>query len=700
VFYNCAMLKKLLLVLLVILLASCGKKKEDEKIVEANPIKEVETNKEDIKYSDDINFNQTWVFNGGGYYTSVNEDKYNKEIQVKDDGGSLSYNNLHLISDHNYKLYFDIFANKEKNVNVSIRNSDDEVLVSKDIMVNEETSSHEIEFACNQQEDWNYKIVFSFPEGDYFHAYLNNLFIKDLDNETHSIKTNHLGYTLNQIKQAVFPGNMGDAFYVINDDTSQRVYRGIIGNAKEEKETGEYNSKGYFSEVNKEGNYYLISESGQESQVFSIKDGIYSNVLNDALNFFYLQRCGSDLSQDKAGELVHSACHTTDAEVVGFGHKIDVTGGWHDAGDYGRYVKTGTEALANLLLAYYVNPSAFNAQDILEECKYELDWLLKLQKDDGAIYNKVTTKVFADMVMPEDDNNDLYVLQAFTSSTASAAGVFGLGSIVFKEIDNEYSKKLEEASLKSLAFIEGHNENIYYTNPDGFSTGDYPTPDDKSQRAFAYSVGYVLTHKDKYLDKAIEYGDQISFGDNGEGTLKYSGYYLLLKDNKLTNNMYNSLFGALDGVRSESLRKIHENNYPYNGSTYPMGSNKVLLDRVNICFLLNDLKPNEIYRGTGEVALSYIFGNNVLNKTFVTGYGLNYPHNIHHRELKVKGIEVPGFLAPGPSEHLTEGNASKYFNESDPVARRYVDEFDAYYCNEAAILYNAPLVLAISFMCK
>lgn len=102
--------------------------------------------------------------------------------------------------------------------------------------------------------------------------------------------------------------------------------------------------------------------------------------------------------------------------------KLDVTGGWHDAGDYGKYVTAAAAALAHLLYAWKMFPEAFRRQDlnipgkpsnmpdILIECRWELEWLLKMQRFDGAVWHKATTAKHAAFVMPEDDREQMYVL--------------------------------------------------------------------------------------------------------------------------------------------------------------------------------------------------------------------------------------------------------------------------------------------------
>ena len=89
-----------------------------------------------------------------------------------------------------------------------------------------------------------------------------------------------------------------------------------------------------------------------------IADDPFNGLREDALNILSLQRCGTDTSW-WAGALGHGACHTSPAKIYGSDQTIDVSGGWHDAGDYGRYMKTGAKAVSDLLFAYMYDPDSF-----------------------------------------------------------------------------------------------------------------------------------------------------------------------------------------------------------------------------------------------------------------------------------------------------------------------------------------------------
>ena len=144
----------------------------------------------------------------------------------------------------------------------------------------------------------------------------------------------------------------------------------------------------------------------------------------------YLQRCGTEVKDTAFG---HKACHNALATIYGTSEKIDVSGGWHDAGDYGRYIVTGAKTVADLLYAYQTAPQMFSdnigiaesgngVPDVLDEARYEIEWMLKMQdKTTGGVHHKVSCASFPGYVMPEEETDELVVTPVSTTATAESA---------------------------------------------------------------------------------------------------------------------------------------------------------------------------------------------------------------------------------------------------------------------------------------
>src|SRR6185295_11851151 len=173
---------------------------------------------------------------------------------------------------------------------------------------------------------------------------------------------------------------------------------------------------------------------------------------------FYGQRCGTavDLGPEFKG-YKHAACHLNGAyhSTSGKSGPHASAKGWHDAGDYGRYVVNSGISTGELLWAWEIFggriknrslniPESTNAlPDILDEIRWNLDWMLTMQDDDGGVWHKQTSERFADFVMPENDKLESYVIgigkEPYKSSTATAdfAAVMAIAARVYRTFDAE-----------------------------------------------------------------------------------------------------------------------------------------------------------------------------------------------------------------------------------------------------------------------
>ena len=116
----------------------------------------------------------------------------------------------------------------------------------------------------------------------------------------------------------------------------------------------------------------------------------------------------------------------------------DATGGWYDAGDYGKYVVNAGITLGTLMLSnqWYPkavgddlrNPESGNGvNDLADEIAWELKWMAKMQDPaDGGVYFKVGSLVWDGFVPPKDTKYDRVVMgKSTTSSLDFAAAMAG-----------------------------------------------------------------------------------------------------------------------------------------------------------------------------------------------------------------------------------------------------------------------------------
>ncbi len=257
------------------------------------------------------------------------------------------------------------------------------------------------------------------------------------------------GYRTGAEKSVVFRGeNLPDVFYVYNLDTDELEYTGQMRDEVTDKETGEVTRTGYFTDLTIDGNYYIYADVIGSSYSFRIQNDLYDDIFNEACKNYYRNRCGMNLTDGYAGEDAHVACHTNEAHLQEDSSKtLDVSGGWHLNSQADRDVVQGCDIAQNLLLAYEMNPekmsddvgipeSGNGIPDILDEVKYEIDWLMKMQDErTGGVYGSAIT----DREAEDISQSDVEVTPITMEATIKFATLLANFSYQYQSYDSEYA---------------------------------------------------------------------------------------------------------------------------------------------------------------------------------------------------------------------------------------------------------------------
>jgi hypothetical protein len=244
--------------------------------------------------------------------------------------------------------------------------------------------------------------------------------------------------------------------------------------------------------------YYVFDVTNNVgSHRFEISDAVYSDVLKQAMRVFFYQRCGMPKAAPYAQTgWTDPSCHIgtmqdTDCRLynnTNVSTAKNLSGGWHDAGDYNKYVNFAFEPVIDLLLAYKENTSAWSMNfnipesgdgipDILNEVKYELDWLLKMQNSNGSVLSIVGVSNYAEASPPSADNNPRRYGPASTSASLSASAMFALGAIVFNGIgQTSYASTLQTASVNAWNWAAS-NPNVTFYNSGSIGAGEQEVDD-------------------------------------------------------------------------------------------------------------------------------------------------------------------------------------------------------------------------------
>ncbi len=433
----------------------------------------------------------------------------------------------------------------------------------------------------------------------------------------------------------------------------------------------------------------------------------FKNVFHQVCRMFYLQRCGCRLSEETAGVFAHPACHTSKARIYGTEQYMAVSGGWHDAGDYGRYVVPAAKAVADLLLAYTAAPSAFSdslgihdsisgVPDILTEIRYELDWMKKMQRSDGGVYHKVTCAGFPGFVMPHFETDKLVLSPVSTAAAGGFAAAMAMAYPVYADSDLEFAQGCLTAARRAWDYLSV-TQPLPFHNPEGIVTGVYDDENDSDERYWAACALYAATGSSEYHDYIKSHLNPVWAADLGwadvgaYGNAVYLGMDESLQESAVKGSIQRDLLKAADKV----IQATEISEYKISVSDFIWGSNMVVLNNAMLLLMASDTQPRSAYPDCAWRHLDYIFGDNPTSVCYVTGASESSARHPHHRPSAAAGQTMPGMLVGGPDQYLHDACASEHLRHSTPPCC-YIDHAESYSTNEVAIYWNSPLVYVMA----
>ena len=527
-----------------------------------------------------------------------------------------------------------------------------------------------------------------------------------------SIIIDQLGYRPGDRKLAFVTDRSFTTFALVSTRTNRTVYEGnILSPGKRDENTGDEMFTIDFSRFKVPGQYQiLIPGTSAASDEFRIADDAYNPGVNSALLSFYYQRCGIEVNNGSAWR--HPACHLTDAAFFNDPSlQKTVIGGWHDAGDYGKFVSTGAVSVAFLLYLYERQPESFTdgqvnipeagngLPDILDEARWELSWLLTMQNDSGGVYHKVSTMKWTGEHLPQHDPDARYIFPVSTTATGAFAAVTAIASRIFDRWDKPFSHSLREASLSAWKFLERHQEIMPpggFSNSPGVEGGEYKDCRDDDERLWASVELFKTTagseYRQYFLSHCRETGGfnvPVSW-EHVENFAYFSFLNLPHSQSGFQQRVF--LLGSLASYCENLLKRIDRSGYrcALSSQEYYWGSNSVALGYAFDLLRAYDITQRQRYLNAAIDQLHYVWGRNTYRIAFVTGIGSNsvrFPY--HQFSIKLHaGAPVPGLLVGGPN--FTSRLHGKQLSEYP--GKCYEDSEKNYYVNEAAINYTAPFV--------
>lgn len=466
-----------------------------------------------------------------------------------------------------------------------------------------------------------------------------------------------------------------------------------------------------FSELTTPGTYQAFVGDDSIGHPINISDNALEGVAKASLKFFYFQRSSMELTEEFAGKYARPMGHPDTAvmyhESTG---KLDLTAtfngskGWYDAGDYGKYVVNSGITTYTLLQLYQHNKAYFDTlnlnipeskndvPDILDEIRWNIEWMLTMQDEDGGVFHKLTTKQFAGMVMPDKANKQRYAIGKSTPATWDFVGVTALAADIYKRFDPEFAEKCAVAAGKARWWATIHPYE-FFTQPKDVGTGTYTDGNAVDERMWGAAELYRITRQ----PAALEDLHMFSLIKNRRKLQGWQTVYALAAFTMATNPQ---IFEQADVDSSKLLifsladSYIEELNNGFGlaigNEDFYWGSNSVVANKGMVLIHAYILSDDKKYLNAAQGILDYLLGRNPLDLSYLTGWGVNQVMNPHHRPSEGDTVvaPVPGMLVGGPNS--TADDCAKKFIDPEAPAKSYYDNSCSYATNEVAINWNAP----------
>jgi len=560
------------------------------------------------------------------------------------------------------------------------------------------------------------------------------------------IRINQLGYAPQSIKVAVM-GCQEEisvaAFEVVDLLTEKTVFQSKRVSAFPAYASFDKIFRLDFSGFEEEGTFYIRAGAVQ-SPPFRIAGGLYGGTADFLLRYMRQQRCGYN-------PYLRDSCHTQDGFIVDHpeleGKHIDVAGGWHDASDYLQYVTTSANATYQMLFAYQQNPQAFGDRydaaglpgpngipDILDEAKWGLGWLDKMNPSYGFMFNQIADdRDHLGFRLPTLDSVDYgkglerpaYFITGkpqglakyknrttgVSSTAAKYASAFALGAELLKGYYPEFCEKISAKAFDAYAFAKtdlgtcqtASNRAPYFYEEDNYV-------DDMELAAaqlFRHSNDPAFLKEAAYWGQ-LEPATPWMITDTARHYQWYPfvnlGHYLLARE---ADSLGQAQFAGFLRQGLEAIYRRGKENGFFRGVPYIWCSNNLVAAALTQARLYHQLSGDGRYLEMEAAMRDWLFGCNPWGTSMIVGFpeGADTPVDPHSAFTAVYGYPIDGGLVDGPIYTSTFNrliglkivNGDEYAQFQSGLCV-YHDDWGDYSTNEPTMDGTASLTFYLSAM--
>jgi endoglucanase len=559
------------------------------------------------------------------------------------------------------------------------------------------------------------------------------------------IRINQLGYLPHAVKTAVLMSS-DTAFRFASWDVRDALTGNVVwrsGDMPRDTPYGRFTNifRLDFSAFATPGAYFLSAASAR-SPSFRIDASVYDGTADFLLQYMRQQRCGYN-------PYLNDSCHTHDGYII---YRppldstfIDVIGGWHDASDYLKYVTTSANATFQLLFAYTQNaacfgdafgesgrPGANGIPDILDEAKWGLDWLVKMNPGNGVMFNQIADdRDHMGFKLPTLDTisygkglerpvyfctgNPQGVLQYKNRSTgiASTAGkyasAFALGSETLQRYYPDFCAILRTRAVEAYEWGKA-NPGVCQTAP---CRAPYFYEEDNwvDDMELAATQLYRLTGDSAFLHDAMQYGqaEPVVPWMGADGARHYQwypfvnlGHYFLARQDEReeAQRVVTWLKDGIDRVKQRGETKPFRFGVPFIWCSNNLVS--AILTQLRV---YGTVSEDSSYIGMEAALRDWLFGCNPWGTSMIVGlpkHGVA-PRDPHSAFTHVYGYPIDGGLVDGPVRasifnslkgvQLSKEDPFKDFQSDSSV---YHDDWADYSTNEPTMDGTASLTYYLS----
>ncbi|MFQ3579275.1 MAG: glycoside hydrolase family 9 protein, partial [Bacteroidales bacterium] len=531
---------------------------------------------------------------------------------------------------------------------------------------------------------------------------------------TETIRLNQVGYYTASTKKAVVVNTTATSFDIKTADRSKTVYTGTLGEARTWTQTSESIKTIDFTDFRQAGTYVIEIQGVGYSYPFTISSNALKEAAKASIKYFYFNRCSYELKPEFAGIFSRPAGHPdTKVQVCDnnfstgrpVGTIFSSPGGWYDAGDYNKYLLTAGISTYTLLSLYeqypeYISTLTLNIPesknkipDLLDECIFEIRWVLTMQDTDGGVYTKLTNTGFGAMnLMPKEHGETMgirYVCRKNTSASLQFVALLASAYRILAPIDKEIPGLRDSclnAAKKAWDWCRINSNIAAGQCACNIQTGGYGDSDFNDEWMWAASEMYLATNNIDYYN-AVNIASASLRTPSWPSGKEILGYMsLLLNKHKLTGKALTDVVTLENKFKNQANVYVsYYNNGPYSivkTDSYPWGNNGDAGNQSFVLLTAYKLFKDARYLEAGLSNVDYILGKNPVSYSFLTGYGSKISKVVHHRISVADGIAQlpPGMVLGGIYQS----------------AANFQEDIDNYAMTEVAINWNAPVAFAIT----